>query len=63
MEWELEWIWNNRDQYGCDQHAIAVMGNIKKRYRIIELNKQIKELMIECRFLLTEKIKEEIIRL
>lgn len=53
MEWELEWILGNLDQYQSHEHANAVIQNIKKRYIIQEMRSLIDE--YECKFELYEK--------
>jgi len=42
LDWELNWIKQNSNQYQCEAHAIAVCGNITKRYKIKELKGKIK---------------------
>jgi len=34
LQWELDWVMDNADRYGCLWHAKAVCGNITKRYHI-----------------------------
>jgi hypothetical protein len=34
LQWELDWVMEHADRYGCPQHAKAVCGNITKRYYI-----------------------------
>ncbi len=52
LQWELDWVMKNADLYTggatyanrlqCRQLARAVCGNITKRYRIAELEKELK---------------------
>jgi len=44
LQWELDWVWKNRDQYCCDLHALSVIENIKKRYQINKLKDEIEKL-------------------
>lgn len=34
LQWELDWVMEHADSYGCPWHAKAVCGNITKRYHI-----------------------------
>lgn len=44
MEWELAWIDAHLHLYDSPLHAEAVKRNIEKRYRILELEQQLKDL-------------------
>lgn len=44
MHWELEWIGTHVHLYSSPLHAEAVKRNIEKRYRILDLQRRIKEL-------------------
>lgn len=39
LEWELNWIDTNQHRYDSPMHALAVKGNIEKRYKINQLEK------------------------
>lgn len=43
LQWELDWVMEHADQYGCPQHAKAVCGNITKRYHAAEAKKLVTE--------------------
>ena len=47
MEWEIQWIINNPKYYSGKMHQKSVVQNIIKRYKIIELEKTIKELLYD----------------
>lgn len=40
LQWELDWIDQNMWRYDSQLHQDAVKENIKKRYRINELNRK-----------------------
>lgn len=44
FHWECDWIIKNIHLYECPKHAVAVIGNIQKRYNIKALNEHISEL-------------------
>ncbi len=39
LQWELDWVMDNADRYGCLWHAKAVCGNITKRYYIAKTHR------------------------
>ena len=43
MEWEAAWIRNNLNRYESRGHAEAVILNIQKRRKIVELEQQVKK--------------------
>ncbi len=43
LQWELDWIEKNKCLYDSDLHASAVKGNIEKRYRIRELESELRK--------------------
>lgn len=44
MKWELVWIDEHLHLYDSPMHAAAVKKNIEKRYKILELEAQVKQL-------------------
>ena len=44
LQWELDWIDRNGHLYDSAMHAQAVKGNIEKRYKIRELEAEIRRL-------------------
>lgn len=47
LEAEINWINKNIDLYHSALHAQSVIENIKKRYKINELERKIKELQLQ----------------
>ncbi len=45
LQWEINWVMENADRYGCPQHAKAVCGNITKRYFADKAKKLLAEQM------------------
>ncbi len=41
LQAEINWINANVDRYDCPMHAQAVIGNIIKRYALVEVKKLI----------------------
>lgn len=39
LQWELDWVMEHADRYGCPMHAKAVCGNITKRYYIAKTHR------------------------
>lgn len=46
-EWEVNWIRSNPQHYDSKGHSEAVILNIDKRLKIVELEKQIEDLKKE----------------
>lgn len=46
-DWEVNWIRNNPQHYDSKGHSEAVILNIDKRLKIVELEKQIEDLKKE----------------
>ena len=44
MNWELQWVDIHRHLYTSPEHAESVKRNIEKRYKILSLEAQIKDL-------------------
>lgn len=49
---ELDWIDNNIERYDSPMHAAAVKGNISKRYKINELEREIERLTAQNKALI-----------
>lgn len=47
VKWESKWIMNNQKRYEGLMHQKAVIGNIEKRHKILELERKIKKLESE----------------
>lgn len=47
LEWEIQWIRKNVDQYDSVLHSESVIQNIIKRYALAELKRYINELIKE----------------
>ena len=43
MEWEAQWIRDNLHRYESRGHAEAVILNIQKRKKIVELEQEVKQ--------------------
>lgn len=47
MDWESNWILSNIEMYHCIEHAEAVILNIEKRKKIIDLEKLVEQYTVE----------------